>query len=54
MVAESAKFLRVGGRFDYQKNADHFPQHLHTDGHIPLEINFDHEGPKYEYFIHLQ
>jgi hypothetical protein len=29
---------------DYQKSADHFPQHLHTNGHIPLEIYFDLKG----------
>jgi hypothetical protein len=44
MVAESAKFLRVGGKLDYKINTDHFPQDMHDEGHIPLEMDMDLKG----------
>ncbi len=43
MVAESGKFLRVGGRLDYQINADHFPADGRQDGHIPFGHAIDLE-----------
>ncbi len=42
--AENGRFLRVGGRLDYQVNEDHFPAARHRDGYIPFEqyIDLDH------------
>ncbi len=35
--SENGRFLRVGGRLDYQINADHFPADRQKEGYIPLE-----------------
>ena len=35
--SENGRFLRVGGRLDYQINADHFPADRHQDGYIPFD-----------------
>ncbi len=37
MVKEKGKFLRVGGKLDYQISEDHMPIDAHDDGHIPLQ-----------------
>lgn len=44
MVAESTRFLRVGGRLDYQTNAQHFPPEHHRDGAIPFGTVLDLAG----------
>ena len=44
MAKESNKFLRVGGRLDYQTNTDHFPANAHKDGFIPLNQTLDLNG----------
>lgn len=40
-VAENGKFLRVGGRLDYQSTPTHFPADLHEHGHITLPNAID-------------
>ena len=39
--SEKGRFLRVGGKLDYQINQDHFPPERHQAGYIPFEMYFD-------------
>lgn len=41
MVSERGRFLRVGGRLDYQSAPQHFPPERHRDGHIPFGHDLD-------------
>jgi hypothetical protein len=42
--SENGRFLRVGGRLDYQINQDHFPAQRHHQGYIPFEQYIQLEG----------
>ena len=39
--AENGKFLRVGGRLDYNTNKKHFPAHHHDHGYIEIHEYVD-------------
>ena len=42
--SENGRFLRVGGRLDYQINQDHFPAERHQQGYIPFERYVELQG----------
>ena len=42
--SENGRFLRVGGKLDYQINQDHFPIDRHQDGYILIERFVELQG----------
>lgn len=42
--SENGRFLRVGGKLDYQINPDHFPVERQGEGYIPFERYVELQG----------